>query len=204
MRKAFKRRNVLIFLGAFAAIGVLNLPAAIQSALDSRAAEAWGDLALVNLPKPTTRHAIEAWLKSEAKRHTIRYWIGTSQRRRDGDVDTGILIVASRLLSQGSLLTDPAHADLRFFLRSDDTLMNLEVDVRPFLPPLSNVKRLPRWPRALVTSIIFYGAILWIWIPIMRRKRRLRHNLCLECGYDLRGNLAAGCPECGWRREAAS
>ncbi len=27
---------------------------------------------------------------------------------------------------------------------------------------------------------------------------------CLECGYDLRGDLARGCRECGWRREEAS
>ncbi len=26
---------------------------------------------------------------------------------------------------------------------------------------------------------------------------------CLSCGYDLRGDLAQGCPECGWRREAS-
>lgn len=24
---------------------------------------------------------------------------------------------------------------------------------------------------------------------------------CPSCGYDLRGNIAAGCPECGWMRD---
>jgi hypothetical protein len=35
-----------------------------------------------------------------------------------------------------------------------------------------------------------------------RRKRRAR-GLCTECGYDLRGDYAGGCPECGWRRAPA-
>ena len=32
---------------------------------------------------------------------------------------------------------------------------------------------------------------------IVRRKR----GHCIKCGYDLRGDLERGCPECGWRRE---
>ena len=38
----------------------------------------------------------------------------------------------------------------------------------------------------------------------LRRKRghlRFKRGNCTECGYDLRGDYAAGCPECGWRRE---
>lgn len=27
-------------------------------------------------------------------------------------------------------------------------------------------------------------------------------NVCPKCGYSLRGQLAAGCPECGWNRGA--
>ena len=34
-----------------------------------------------------------------------------------------------------------------------------------------------------------------------REKRRMRRGLCPLCNYDLRGDLAAGCPECGWNRE---
>jgi len=39
------------------------------------------------------------------------------------------------------------------------------------------------------------------------RKYRRRHLIallarhCRRCGYDLRGNPTAGCPECGWRRK---
>lgn len=33
-----------------------------------------------------------------------------------------------------------------------------------------------------------------------RRALRKRHGHCPMCGYDLRGDLDVGCPECGWNR----
>ena len=33
----------------------------------------------------------------------------------------------------------------------------------------------------------------------MRRWRRKRRGLCLDCGYDLTGNASGACPECGVR-----
>jgi len=36
-----------------------------------------------------------------------------------------------------------------------------------------------------------------------RRAFRVKRGRCPSCGYDLRGELEAGCPECGWRRETA-
>ena len=39
--------------------------------------------------------------------------------------------------------------------------------------------------------------------PIRRWVRR-RRGQCPTCGYDLRGNVAEGCPECGWQRAAVS
>jgi hypothetical protein len=35
------------------------------------------------------------------------------------------------------------------------------------------------------------------------RKEKARRGRCLTCGYDLRGDFAAGCPECGWNRKEA-
>lgn len=29
---------------------------------------------------------------------------------------------------------------------------------------------------------------------------RRRFSLCPQCGYNLKGNVDRGCPECGWRR----
>ena len=65
---------------------------------------------------------------------------------------------------------------------------------------------LPIWP-GFAFNTLFYAAILWPLIcgPFaLRRVIRRKRGLCVACGYDLRGNLVAGCPECGWRREAAS
>ena len=62
-------------------------------------------------------------------------------------------------------------------------------------------------------SLLFYpiiGIALAIVLYLLARSggwkrwRRRRRGACLQCGYDLRGELDAGCPECGWRREAAS
>ncbi len=62
----------------------------------------------------------------------------------------------------------------------------------------------PIWPGFAINTI-FYATILWLFIPgpfVLRRLIRRKRGLCVACGYDLRDNLAAGCPECGWRREA--
>ena len=81
------------------------------------------------------------------------------------------------------------------------------------------------WPRLLAARpsplvIYDYGAyhgnhtgrvlsitvLLWIWGCAVRllfahqAYLRTKHGLCIRCGYDLRGTIAAGrreCPECG-------
>jgi hypothetical protein len=40
-------------------------------------------------------------------------------------------------------------------------------------------------------------------ITVFVNPRRRRKSLCPRCGYDLRGAPGGGCPECGWRGEAA-
>ena len=49
--------------------------------------------------------------------------------------------------------------------------------------------------------------LLWLFVELVVARRRLkrlaRRGRCLKCGYDLRGDPAAGCPECGWKREEA-
>lgn len=60
----------------------------------------------------------------------------------------------------------------------------------------------PLWA-GFAANTALYSA-LWfgvLFVPgAARRWVRLRRGRCLKCGYDLRGNLAAGCPECGWGR----
>jgi len=36
-----------------------------------------------------------------------------------------------------------------------------------------------------------------------RYDSRVRRGVCPACGYNLRGKLKDGCPECGWGRETA-
>ncbi len=60
----------------------------------------------------------------------------------------------------------------------------------------------PLWPGFAINTA-FYAVLLWVlWRSpfvvgrIIRRKR----GHCIKCGYDLRGDFSAGCPECGWQR----
>ena len=62
----------------------------------------------------------------------------------------------------------------------------------------------PIWS-GLAINTLFYAALLWVGFcgPFaLRRHVRRKCGRCITCGYDLRGDLAAGCPECGWNREA--
>jgi hypothetical protein len=59
------------------------------------------------------------------------------------------------------------------------------------------------WP-GFVVNTLFYATVLWLLIPgpfVLRRMIRRRRRRCPKCGYDLRGQLGAGCPECGWNRQ---
>src|SRR5579871_3501436 len=49
----------------------------------------------------------------------------------------------------------------------------------------------------LLVSLVFPAAIAWKAIVRIRAGLRGRRGLCPTCGYDLRGNSAGRCPECG-------
>ncbi len=52
-------------------------------------------------------------------------------------------------------------------------------------------------------NTIFYAVVIWLIFfgPfVLRRYIRIRHGYCIKCGYNLRGDLDSGCPECGWKR----
>ena len=64
----------------------------------------------------------------------------------------------------------------------------------------------PIWPGFAINTI-FYAAILWLLtLGPFTARRFIRRNRghCIKCGYDLRGDFSAGCPECGWRRDSPS
>ena len=61
-----------------------------------------------------------------------------------------------------------------------------------------------------IGNTALYGLLVWICFAgpgvLLKRIKAERWRLarcCHQCGYDLRGALEAGCPECGWRRESS-
>jgi hypothetical protein len=60
------------------------------------------------------------------------------------------------------------------------------------------------WP-AFAVNTLFFAAIVWLvlhGVPLarfVRGHRRIRRNVCVSCGYDLRGlaSDSTTCPECG-------
>ena len=69
---------------------------------------------------------------------------------------------------------------------------------------LTVVPYLPIW-KGLIFNTLFYAALLWLLTlgPFdVRRMIRLKRGHCTKCGYDLRSDFEAGCPECGWGRKA--
>ncbi len=55
------------------------------------------------------------------------------------------------------------------------------------------------WVRAWVPCAIFgsYPFYSLVRSPARRRRRRREQGLCLDCGYDLTGNVTGVCSECG-------
>jgi hypothetical protein len=56
---------------------------------------------------------------------------------------------------------------------------------------------------ALLCALIVVGQSSFWFITFRKRRRAVRavkQGQCLQCGYDLRGALEKGCPECGWNR----
>jgi hypothetical protein len=61
----------------------------------------------------------------------------------------------------------------------------------------------------LIGNVVFFGGLAWIVVAapgvLFRRIKAERWRLahcCHQCGYDLRGEIDRGCPECGWRRQS--
>jgi hypothetical protein len=64
----------------------------------------------------------------------------------------------------------------------------------------------PLWSGLIGDTAIF--AVIWAVVigvpPACRGSYRRRRGLCPTCAYDLRHDLATGCPECGWNRPQAA
>jgi hypothetical protein len=62
-----------------------------------------------------------------------------------------------------------------------------------------NVTLIGRWLGVVLTVLFFLPSCHYFAI-IRRERQRLAKERCPQCGYDLRGALDKGCPECGWNR----
>jgi hypothetical protein len=72
------------------------------------------------------------------------------------------------------------------------------------LDDLSALPLVPIWP-GLALNTGAFGAGAWAFAELFkftRRQFRHRPGSCPRCSYDLRDDLSAGCPECGWNRDA--
>ncbi len=59
----------------------------------------------------------------------------------------------------------------------------------------------------LLKNVACFAAAAWCTIKgigAVRALRRVRRGHCPRCDYDLTGQLAQGCPECGWNRAASA
>jgi hypothetical protein len=69
----------------------------------------------------------------------------------------------------------------------------IRIDRHKFLPLR------PIWS-GLAANTAMFGALWWMVLvspPAVRRHLRRRQGRCVVCGYDLKGQREAGCPECG-------
>ncbi len=113
---------------------------------------------------------------------SLAVWSGYERRRESGTFQTS----GSWTITTGIRMTGEQFAD-----RPDRAV--------PRTLPYHVI-----WPGFAINTA-FYAAILWLLTlgPFTARSFiRRRRGLCIKCGYDLRGDLSSGCPECGWRREA--
>lgn len=56
---------------------------------------------------------------------------------------------------------------------------------------------IPRWSVLAVALPFTIIPSLAFWLPPARRYRRLKQGLCVNCGYNLTGNVSGTCLECG-------
>jgi hypothetical protein len=101
----------------------------------------------------------------------------------------------------------PPVSESRIFVARGWPMPSLWGEVQPSyaaIDPL--ILRHPAWIGLAVDSLSYGVGLFAIYHAtfglrrFVRESLRLRRGCCMRCGYDLRFDLARGCPECGWRR----
>ena len=49
---------------------------------------------------------------------------------------------------------------------------------------------------------VLLPAVIYPMLPIVKKRHRRKHGLCVKCAYDLTGNESGTCPECGTEIQA--
>ncbi len=152
---------------------------------------------------PGSRRGSTEWI---GIRQTMEYNIWNSARQAREDKCLGEWRMAARrslglpfraLTGEERFLVDESSGNVLRQVLGAICLPQTKRSVEP-IPPLPI---LPLWPGFALDAII-YAVALWTLssMPfVLRRLIRRRRGRCIHCGYDLRGTLSQGCPECGKR-----
>ncbi len=77
--------------------------------------------------------------------------------------------------------------------RADYGLLGFQRSVTRVVPLVRRTVACPAW----TLSLLLACPPVLLARSMHRERHRLRHNLCVKCGYDLRGNVSGVCSECG-------
>ena len=141
------------------------------------------------------------WTDSHRPREHHTRWAGRSVDFGVGDrmfgyqTDPGVLIVLiHELLTPGSKVPEWSVGLADFAVGSLELPRGCCRSTTPCPKQRLRIASIPLWFVLLCLS--WYPTLALIRSPF-RRWRRRRGGCCLNCGYDLRGNLTGVCPECG-------
>jgi hypothetical protein len=177
----------------------------IRIYLDSRRVAGWNEIDAVGLQD------------AQGKLHWARYASASSTYAKWGRGTASQPNPQAILPSWAAALATPGSAFADGEVKSEER--SIEARGWPFvalwreLDSSEETLKLPMqpiWLGVIGDVGVFAAAAGVVWLVCVALRRfvvesvRLRRGLCMRCGYDLQFNLAGGCPECGWRREAAS
>jgi hypothetical protein len=194
----FRTRMWLVLVAGLVGQGIMLAPQVIHSFVMERRAAAWRMEAEITFGRSATTADVVDWLsiRGETVFGPALYY--------DESLEFGEgarYVLAERALADGTWAWNPATAHLSFYFDRSGALRRIESNVRPYRPVVGRWSE-PIWI-VVFSPVVPLVAVLVVVCLVLRRRIRARSNRCVECGYDLRGALGDGCPECGWQRTSA-